>query len=205
MPYRTILVSRVPRVRCATHGVRQVVVPWAEERSRFAALFETWTIRLLQESTIQGVATEWLGLRAVVMDMRDQNSAAVRDHVPHGLSKIVFDRYHVIARLTAAVSDVRRAEQRELQQAGEMARAAELKGRRFTLVRGKATRTAEDEAEIRALHRAGFKAGRAGAIREAVPTPSGSAPRPERRSPCSTRGTAGPFAPGWHRSGGPHA
>lgn len=61
MQYRTILVSRVPRVRCATHGVRQVLVPWAEERSRFTALFETWAIRLLRESTISGVA-EWLGL-----------------------------------------------------------------------------------------------------------------------------------------------
>lgn len=61
MQYRTILVSRVPRVRCAEHGVRQVTVPWAEERSRFTALFESWTIRLLRESTIAGVA-EWLGL-----------------------------------------------------------------------------------------------------------------------------------------------
>jgi transposase len=102
------------------------------------------------------------------MDMWDPYIAAVRDHVPHGLSKIVFDRYHVVAHLTAAVSDVRRAEQRELQQAGEVARAAELKGRRFTLVRGRAIRTAADEAEIRALQRAGFKVGRAWAIREAA-------------------------------------
>lgn len=36
-------------------------MPWAEERSRFTALFETWAIRLLHESTISGVA-EWLGL-----------------------------------------------------------------------------------------------------------------------------------------------
>lgn len=247
MQYRTILLSRVPRVRCAAHGVRQVSVPWAEERSRFTALFESWAIRLLRESTISGVA-EWLGLswdevahiqqravarglarrttepvrvmgvdetsfqkrheyvtvindlqgdrvlwvgdhrreatlaefwrgrpleelkrlRAVVMDMWDPYIAATRNHVPHGLSKIVFDRYHVIAHLTAAVSEVRKAEQRELQRAGNAARAAELKGKRFTLVRGKATRTPEDEAEIRALQKAGFKVGRAWSIKEAA-------------------------------------
>lgn len=247
MQYRTILLSRVPRVRCATHGVRQVRVPWAEERGRFTALFEAWTIRLLRESTVSGVAellglswdeaahiqsravarglarrsaepvrvmgvdetsfqkrheyvtvindlegnrVLWVGdhrrestlrefwesrpleerrsLRAVVMDMWDPYIAATRACVPPGLSKIVFDRYHVVAHLTAAVSDVRKAEQRELNRAGETERAAQLKGKRFTLVRGSANRTAADEAEIQALRRAGFKVGRAWAIKEAA-------------------------------------
>jgi transposase len=249
MQYHTILVCRVPRVRCTKHGVRQARVPWAEERSRFTALFEWWTIQLLRESTVAGVAellhlswdevahiqrravergmarrsTEpirvlgvdetsfqkrheyvtvindlegdrvlWVGdhrreatlrefwesrpieerraLRAVVMDMWDPYIAATRDGVPHGLSKIVFDRYHVVAHLTAAVSDVRKAEQRELQRAGDAARAAQLKGKRFTLVKGKARRTAEDEAEIQALRKAGFKVGRAWSIKEAANT-----------------------------------
>lgn len=247
MQYHTILLSRVPRVRCATHGVRQVLVPWAEERSRFTALFEAWAIRLLRESSVLGAAellglswdevahiqrravargmarrsTEpvrvlgidetsfqkrheyvtvvndlegdrvlWVGdhrrestlrafwdsrptdelrrLRAIVMDMWDPYIAATRDCVPHGLSKIVFDRYHVVAHLTAAVSDVRKAEQRELKRAGETARAAQLKGKRFTLVRGKARRSAADEAEIEALQKAGFKVGRAWALKEAA-------------------------------------
>ena len=247
MQYRTILSSRVPRVRCPAHGVRQVRVPWAEERSRFTALFETWTIRLLGESTVLGVAALlglswdevaniqqravtrglarraaepigvlgvdetsfqkrheyvtivndlegdrvlWVGdhrreatlrefwesrpveerraVRAVVMDMWDPYIAATRSSVPHGLSKIVFDRYHVVAHLTAAVSDVRKAEQRELQRAGEAARATQLKGKRFTLVKGKARRTPEDEAEIEALRKAGFKVGRAWSIKEAA-------------------------------------
>jgi len=38
--YRTVLVARVPRMRCPTHGVRQIRVPWAEDGSRFTALFE---------------------------------------------------------------------------------------------------------------------------------------------------------------------
>lgn len=247
MQYHTILSCRVPRIRCAAHGVRQVRVPWAEERSRFTALFEAWAIRLLYESTVLGVAellglswdevakiqqravargmarrsTEpirvlgvdetsfqkrheyvtvindlegdrvlWVGdhrreatlrefwesrpleerraLRAVVMDMWDPYIAATRVSVPNGLSKIVFDRYHVVAHLTTAVGHVRKAEQRELLRAGDAARAAQLKGKRFLLVRGKARRTAEDEAEIQALRKAGFKVGRAWSIKEAA-------------------------------------
>ena len=247
MQYRTLLLSRVPRIKCSAHGVRQVRVPWAEERGRFTALFEAWTIRLLRESTVLGVAEllglswdevahiqqravarglarrsaepvrvlgvdetsfqkrheyvtvindlegtrvlwvgdhrreatlqafwesrsleERRGLRAVVMDMWDPYIAATRACVPRGLSKIVFDRYHVVAHLTAAVSDVRKAEQRELQRAGDAARAAQLKGKRFTLMKGKARRTAKDEAEIAALRRAGFKVGRAWSIKEAA-------------------------------------
>ena len=44
--YRTVLVARVPRVECPEHGVRQIRVPWAEDGSRFTALFEALAIRL---------------------------------------------------------------------------------------------------------------------------------------------------------------
>lgn len=54
--YRTVLSARVPRVRCAEHGVRQIRVAWAEERSRFTALFEALAIRLLKETTLSGLA-----------------------------------------------------------------------------------------------------------------------------------------------------
>lgn len=247
MQYRTILVARVPRVKCVEHGVRQVAVPWAEPRGRFTALFEAWAIRLLRESTVAGVAEllglswdevahiqrravarglarrsqepirvvgidetsfqkryeyvtvvndleagrvlwvgdhrrastlrefwesrpleERAGLEAIVMDMWDPYIAATHDCVPHGHSKIVFDRYHVVAHLTTAVGDVRKAEQQELRRAGQDARAAELKGKRFVLVRGAAKRTAEDEAQIAALRRAGYKVGRAWALKEAA-------------------------------------
>jgi transposase len=59
--YRTILIAEVPRVRCREHGVRQVRVPWAEEGSRFTALFEALVIDWLQIGTIRAVA-EQLGL-----------------------------------------------------------------------------------------------------------------------------------------------
>ncbi len=52
----TTLVAKVPRVSCAEHGVRQVVVPWAEGRSRFTALFESLAISWLKVATIKSVA-----------------------------------------------------------------------------------------------------------------------------------------------------
>ncbi len=54
--FRTVLCARIPRVECGTHGVRQIHVPWAEERSRFTALFEALAIRVLQETTLAGGA-----------------------------------------------------------------------------------------------------------------------------------------------------
>jgi transposase len=59
--YRTVLTARIPRVECPEHGVRQIHVPWAEDRSRFTALFEAWAIRLLQETTTLGL-TRLMGL-----------------------------------------------------------------------------------------------------------------------------------------------
>ena len=56
MQYRTILVAQVPRVRCPTHDVRQVDVPWAEQGSRFTALFEMLVIDWLQEASFAAVA-----------------------------------------------------------------------------------------------------------------------------------------------------
>jgi transposase len=54
--YQTILVANVPRVRCEEHGVKQIRVPWAEEKSRFTALFEALVIDWLKEASISAVA-----------------------------------------------------------------------------------------------------------------------------------------------------
>jgi transposase len=53
---QTLLVARVPRVRCPEHGVRQVKVPWAEDNARFTALFEALVIDWLHEASNAGVA-----------------------------------------------------------------------------------------------------------------------------------------------------
>lgn len=54
--YRTTVVAAIPRVRCETHGVRQVTVPWGEPGSRFTSLFEAVAIDWLKEASISAVA-----------------------------------------------------------------------------------------------------------------------------------------------------
>jgi transposase len=56
--YRTILIAVIPRVRCAAHGVVQVAVPWAEEGSRFTALFEAVAIDWLREASLTAVGRQ---------------------------------------------------------------------------------------------------------------------------------------------------
>lgn len=45
--HQAFLHARVPRVRCAACGVRQVVVPWAREGSGFTLLFEAMAMTLM--------------------------------------------------------------------------------------------------------------------------------------------------------------
>ena len=54
MQFTTWIEADVPRVECATHGVRQVRIPWAEPGSQFTALFERLAIDLLRECSLTG-------------------------------------------------------------------------------------------------------------------------------------------------------
>ena len=53
--FQTVLVAAVPRIDCKEHGVRQIRVPWAEEGSRFTALFEALAIHWMKEASLSGV------------------------------------------------------------------------------------------------------------------------------------------------------
>lgn len=62
--FKTILVARIPRVKCPTHGVKNVNVPWAEKHSRFTIMFERFAIDvLLATQTVKGAMsildTKW--------------------------------------------------------------------------------------------------------------------------------------------------
>ena len=61
--FKTYLHARTPRVDCPVHGRLQVVVPWAEARSHFAAHFETKAIDVLLETPVEGATkileTSW--------------------------------------------------------------------------------------------------------------------------------------------------
>lgn len=53
--FQTYLHSRIPRVECPEHGIRNVEVPWGQRGSRFTMLMECWIIRLLEQcQNIQG-------------------------------------------------------------------------------------------------------------------------------------------------------
>lgn len=54
--YQTILRAEVPRANCPEHGVHQIKVPWAEDRSRFTMLFESLAIDWMQEAGRSAVA-----------------------------------------------------------------------------------------------------------------------------------------------------
>ena len=50
--FRTVIVARVPVVKCPEHGAQTVAVPWAEKWGRFSRLFERLAIDLMQECSI---------------------------------------------------------------------------------------------------------------------------------------------------------
>ena len=101
--YQTVLVARIPRVQCAEHGVRQIWVPWSEDRSRFTALFEAMAIRLLQETSLSGLCrvmrlswdeAEGILARAVSRGLARRSEEAIR----HALAGADFARPGTVPR-----------------------------------------------------------------------------------------------------------
>jgi transposase len=60
--FQTHLHARIPRVDCPDHGVLNVVVPWAEARSRFTLLMESLIIDVLQQCATVTGACELTGV-----------------------------------------------------------------------------------------------------------------------------------------------
>jgi transposase len=54
--HQAYLHARVPRVRCAAHGVRQVVVPWARPGSGFTLLFEALLLEFSPHMPVAAIA-----------------------------------------------------------------------------------------------------------------------------------------------------
>lgn len=52
----TIIECEIPRVKCETHGIKLVKVPWAEQGSRLTLLFEAIVIKWLEVAPISAVA-----------------------------------------------------------------------------------------------------------------------------------------------------
>lgn len=64
-------------------------------------------------------ATQLAGIQAVAMDILEPFIAATHEHVAEAAGKIVFDRFHIMTHMTKAVDDVRKAEHRHMQAAGD--------------------------------------------------------------------------------------
>lgn len=62
MQFTTEIVARLPRITCATHGVKTVVVPWADAHARWTVLFEAFAIEVLLGTSNVTRAMALLGL-----------------------------------------------------------------------------------------------------------------------------------------------
>jgi transposase len=85
--YRLFITAEVPRVDCQTDGVKQINVPWAEERSGFTALFEqcviAWLRELSFEAVVRRMRISWdeidgIMTRAVARGLRRRQGRIVR-------------------------------------------------------------------------------------------------------------------------------
>jgi transposase len=60
--FRSILICKIPRIDCEHHGIRQILVPWAEPNSRFSLEFESFAVAILQAVPTIKQAAELLGI-----------------------------------------------------------------------------------------------------------------------------------------------
>ena len=241
--FTTLLVARVPRVQCGTHGVKTVRVPWAEKGSRFTLLFERLAIAWLKEATPTAVArrlgltwdeargiqeravrrgrarrshapvarigidekrflkrhqyvsivvdldearvlhvaddrraeslvpyfqglteAERMGITAIAMDMWEPYRKTVREQVPDGERKIVFDKFHVLQHVGVAVDTVRKAESRALAAEGDTT----LQGTKYAWLRNPASFTRNAWRAFAALRESTLQSARAWAIKESL-------------------------------------
>ena len=113
--YQTILIATVPRIKCDEHGVKQVRVPWSEERSRFTALFEALVIDWLQATesiaaVAKGMRLSWeevagIRSRAVARGLKRRGRAPLPASV--GVDETSITRGHEYITVVNALSEAR--------------------------------------------------------------------------------------------------
>jgi transposase len=86
---RTYLHACLPRTNCTQDGVKQILAPWAEPRSRFTLLFEGRLIDTLRECDVTGVtrlcATSWDETWSVMAHAVERGLARKERRVPQRL------------------------------------------------------------------------------------------------------------------------
>ena len=102
------------------------------------------------------------GIEAVAMDMWDPYVASVREHLPRSESKIVFDKFHIAQSLARAVDQVRRAENKLLQKAGD----ERLVGSKYLWLRHPGSFSRKQWRAFEELRESDLKTARAWALKE---------------------------------------
>lgn len=104
---------------------------------------------------IEHVGLEWMDhVEAVACDMNSDFQEAFEDKCPH--IQPVFDRFHIVKNFNdKVVSEIRKAEQRRLYEAGETEAAKSLKKSRYILMSSRETlqKKDADAAEERVIHK----------------------------------------------------
>jgi len=113
----------------------------------------------------QSLSPEQLAsIEAIAMDMWDPYIASTRAYVPGAMTKIVFDRFHVMKHMLEAVDAVRKAEQRGLRAAGDET----LTGTKYLWLYSEENLPAYHEEWFAQLRRLHLQTGRAWAIKESL-------------------------------------
>lgn len=102
------------------------------------------------------------GIEAIAMDMHQTYIIATAEHVPDGMNKIVFDRFHVMRQANEALERVRTMEHRQLHGQGENI----LTGAKQMLLWSDEKRPDKYAARFEELRRRDLQAGRAWAMKE---------------------------------------
>ena len=114
--------------------------------------------RALGSYSLNDLAT----VQAVAIDMSQTYISAVRSCIDDASTKIVFDRFHVVQHMTAAVDKVRRGENQQLREDGD----DRLVGTRYVWLYGRENIPEKYEATFADLRNAKLKTARAWAIKE---------------------------------------
>lgn len=114
------------------------------------------------------------GLKAVAMDMWEPYIAAIREGLPDGDEKIVFDRFHIMRQMTKAVDTVRKQEHRGFLRAGN---DSPLTGTKYLWLFSDERRPEHHAETFATLQALNLKVGRAWAIKEAHPASCGGTRR----------------------------
>jgi len=101
-------------------------------------------------------------IQAVAMDMCDSYIYAVRDGLPEGQDKVVFDRFHIMQHMGKAVDSVRKQENRSLRAQGD----STLTGTRYVWLYARENLPSRYWEDYYALKDSDLKTARAWAIKE---------------------------------------